>query len=348
MRVLEAAATIGGGTRTARADPPRLPARHLLGDPPARAGLAVPARAAAGRARPRASSTPSCRWPIRSTTAARPRCTARSRRPPTRLRRRRATPTGALIGPLARDSERAAAGDLLGAAAAAAPPARRRALRPLGLRSAAGLARARFDAPRARALIAGNAAHSMLPLDGSPTAAFALVLRCSGHAVGWPVARGGSQAIADALASFAALARRRDRHRARASSRSRSCRRRRRRAVRPHARARSLAIAGERLPGALPPRARALPLRARRLQARLGARRPGPVDRAGVPRGPAPCTSAARSRRSRRPSGVARGGQPERPYVLLAQQSLFDPSRAPAGKHTRGPTATSRTARRAT
>ena len=72
----------------------------------------------------------------------------------------------------------------------------------LGLRSAEGLAK-RFDGPRARALIAGNAAHSMLRLDASPTGAVALVLMLTGHAVGWPVARGGSQKVADALASIA-------------------------------------------------------------------------------------------------------------------------------------------------
>ena len=72
----------------------------------------------------------------------------------------------------------------------------------LALRSAAGLARRASRASAARALVAGNAAHSMLPLDGRRTAAFALVLLLLGHAVGWPVARGGSQAIADAMASL--------------------------------------------------------------------------------------------------------------------------------------------------
>lgn len=68
------------------------------------------------------------------------------------------------------------------------------------IQSAAGLVRRRFDGERARVLIAGNAAHSMVPLTKSPTAAFGLTLVCAGHAVGWPVARGGSQRLADALA----------------------------------------------------------------------------------------------------------------------------------------------------
>ena len=71
----------------------------------------------------------------------------------------------------------------------------------LGLRSARGLAH-RFDGPRGRALVAGNAAHSMLRIDRPPTSAVALVLLLTAHHVGWPVARGGSQAVADALAAI--------------------------------------------------------------------------------------------------------------------------------------------------
>ena len=55
---------------------------------------------------------------------------------------------------------------------------------------------------RARALFAGNAGHAMLPLEARGSAAFGLVLATLGHAVGWPLARGGSQTIADGLASY--------------------------------------------------------------------------------------------------------------------------------------------------
>ena len=71
-----------------------------------------------------------------------------------------------------------------------------------GLRSASGLARSTFDGERAPALFAGNAAHAMVPLTRAPTAAFGLTLAVAGHAVGWPIARGGSQKIADALVSY--------------------------------------------------------------------------------------------------------------------------------------------------
>jgi len=63
------------------------------------------------------------------------------------------------------------------------------------------LARARFAGERARALLAGIAAHTLEPLTRAPTAAFGMMLAIAGHAVGWPLARGGSQRIADALAS---------------------------------------------------------------------------------------------------------------------------------------------------
>jgi len=55
---------------------------------------------------------------------------------------------------------------------------------------------------RARALFAGNAAHSFLPLDTAGTAAFGILLSVAGHAVGWPIVRGGSQRFADALVGY--------------------------------------------------------------------------------------------------------------------------------------------------
>ncbi|HEX8432677.1 MAG TPA: NAD(P)/FAD-dependent oxidoreductase [Longimicrobium sp.] len=72
----------------------------------------------------------------------------------------------------------------------------------VGLRPAYGLAKSAFRGERARALFAGNAAHSMVPLTQSPTAAFGLTLAAAGHSVGWPIARGGSRSIAAALASY--------------------------------------------------------------------------------------------------------------------------------------------------
>ena len=67
---------------------------------------------------------------------------------------------------------------------------------------ATSFARTAFRGERARAFFAGLAAHSMLPLSRSPTTGYGLMLGLLGHAVGWPLARGGSQTLADALASY--------------------------------------------------------------------------------------------------------------------------------------------------
>ncbi len=64
------------------------------------------------------------------------------------------------------------------------------------------LARINFRQAPAQALLAGVAAHSILPLERPVSAAFGLVLAMLGHAVGWPVARGGSQRVAEALVGY--------------------------------------------------------------------------------------------------------------------------------------------------
>ncbi len=69
-------------------------------------------------------------------------------------------------------------------------------------RAASATARRLFRTPAVRALFAGLAAHSALPLDAPGSAAFGWILAIAGHAVGWPIPRGGSQRIADALASY--------------------------------------------------------------------------------------------------------------------------------------------------
>jgi phytoene dehydrogenase-like protein len=69
------------------------------------------------------------------------------------------------------------------------------------LRSAASLARATFKTERARGLFAGIAAHSILPLEMAGTSAPALVLAIAAHVAGWPIARGGSQQLANAMVS---------------------------------------------------------------------------------------------------------------------------------------------------
>jgi phytoene dehydrogenase-like protein len=70
-----------------------------------------------------------------------------------------------------------------------------------GLRSAASVA-GDFKTEKAKGLFAGMGAHSMLPLDAAGSAAVALVLLSSGHLKGWPLPKGGSQQIANGLASY--------------------------------------------------------------------------------------------------------------------------------------------------
>ena len=203
------------------------------------------------------------------------------------------------------------------------------------LRSATGLARSRFAGARARALLAGNAAHSMRPLERPATARL----------------RAGADAARPRrrLAAPRAAARRRSPTRsprfcARSAARSRPAARSRSLTSCAGARAvlfdltprQILAIAGDRAAGALPPRARALPLRPRRLQARLRARRAGAVDAppsAGAA-GTVHLGGTLEEIAAAEADGRRAARHAARPFVLVAQQSLFDPSRAPAGAHT--------------
>ena len=112
-----------------------------------------------------------------------------------------AAPYMGLFGPLVRDWPKLTA-DILGPLQIPRRPLATARFGLTGLRSAVSLAKSRFKGERARALFAGLAAHSMLPLERPVSAAFGLVLGASGHAVGWPMPRGGAQRIADALASY--------------------------------------------------------------------------------------------------------------------------------------------------
>ena len=70
------------------------------------------------------------------------------------------------------------------------------------LRSAVSLCERRFSGIQARALLSGMSAHAAVPLTRLATASFGLVLAAAGHRVGWPIPVGGSQRLADALASY--------------------------------------------------------------------------------------------------------------------------------------------------
>jgi phytoene dehydrogenase-like protein len=190
------------------------------------------------------------------------------------------------------------------------------------LRPAASLARGTFRGDRARALFAGIAAHAVMPLDETASAAVGLVLGTMGHAVGWPIARGGSQRIAAALAGYL---------------RSLGGE------IRTGSRVTELPSADVVMADVSPQQMLELAEWPRAFGDGLREFRYGPgvfkVDWALD--GPIPWRAAECGRAGT----VHLGGTLEEivrwerdfsgcPFVLLAQASLFDASRAPAGKHT--------------
>jgi len=199
------------------------------------------------------------------------------------------------------------------------------------LRGATSVAR-RLDSEHAQALFLGAAAHSAVPLGRKGTAGFGLGLLALAHTHGWPFPRGGSQAIAAALAS-----RLRELGGEIETGRPVTSLRDLPRAglvmcdVTPR---QLLTIAGDRLPS----RYRHRLQRWRygpgvfkldyALDGPIPWRTPDVARAATVHLGGSPAEIAESER------APAQGRHPERPFVLLAQQSLFDDTRAPVGKHT--------------
>jgi phytoene dehydrogenase-like protein len=200
------------------------------------------------------------------------------------------------------------------------------------IRSARGLADSTFQGEHARALFAGMAGHSMLPLERSPTAAFGLLLGITGHAVGWPLPRGGSQRISDAMADYLRSLGAEIVTGTPVESIDEL----------PPARLVLCDVAPQ---GLLRMAGHRLPARYRRkLEGyrygpgvfKLDLALDGPIPwqaeaciRAGTVHVGGTLSEIAAAERA-----VWSGQHPEKPFVLLAQQSLFDPTRSPAGKHT--------------
>jgi phytoene dehydrogenase-like protein len=201
----------------------------------------------------------------------------------------------------------------------------------LALRPAHPLAERLFAGEQARGLFAGLAAHAIMPLERRPSAAFGLILGILGHVVGWPFPRGGTQSLADALAAYLRSLGGEIETGVHVSSIDEL----------PPARAvlcdvtprQLLQIAGPRLPDGY--------------RRQLQRYRYGPaafkVDWAldgPIPWRAAECARAATVHVGGTLTEIAASeraawqGQPcDRPFVLVAQQSLFDPTRAPPGKH---------------
>jgi len=189
-----------------------------------------------------------------------------------------------------------------------------------------------FKHEPARALFGGIAAHSFLQLESIASSAFGLVLGMAGHAVGWPIPRGGSQAIANALANYLRELGGKVETNHRVENLNDL----------PKSRAvlldvsvwGFLRIAHERLPPGY--------------RCRLESFRHGPgifkIDYAlsgPIPWKAEPCRRAGTvhlggtmHEMAAAERDVARGKIPERPFTLVAQQSLFDEARAPRGQHT--------------
>ncbi len=203
---------------------------------------------------------------------------------------------------------------------------------PAALLPAESLARVWFCTMRGRALFAGLAAHAIQPLHWPLTSSFGLMLGILAHAVGWPLPRGGSQSIADAMVAHltalggevvtgAWVKRLADLPPARAVLLD----------VTPR---QLLALAGEQLP----------PGYRRQLQSYRYGAGVCKVDyalREPVPWRDATCAQAGTlhlggtlAEIAHAESQVWEGRHAAQPYVLVSQPSLFDPTRAPAGKHT--------------
>jgi phytoene dehydrogenase-like protein len=202
----------------------------------------------------------------------------------------------------------------------------------IGIQSAQGLWRRGFREEHAKALIAGLAGHSMMPLDHPLTAAFALILAALGHRVGWPICKGGSQQIASALAlHFKALGgeiiteeeiKTIDQL---SASKLILC------DITPK---QLLQIAGHRLP--------------KHYKKRLEKYRYGPgvfkMDwalKCAIPWRADACRHSATlhlggaaAEIQEAEAEVWQGIHPKKPFVIMAQQSLFDTTRAPSGHHT--------------
>ena len=200
------------------------------------------------------------------------------------------------------------------------------------VRSATGFACSHFHGDEARALLAGNAAHAFLPLEAPLTAGFGLFLALLGHAVGWPIARGGAGAVSSALVSVLESLGGEIAVNQRVTSLDEV----------PAAREiffdtsprQMSTIAGEHLPA--------------RFRRRLARHRYGPgafkIDYALD--GPVPWTAAAclgagtvhiggsLEEIASSESEVNAGGHPEQPFVIVSQPSLFDPARAPENGQT--------------
>lgn len=194
------------------------------------------------------------------------------------------------------------------------------------------LARSSFRNSRTRAFFAGLAAHSMLKLEDPLSSAFGLIMGASGHALGWPIPAGGAQRISDALSGLLASLGGRIYTGSRVETLDELDGRN---AILCDVTPRQfLGLAGKRVP---PGFRRSL----QRFQYGPGVFKVDWALREPIPWKAKECLRAATVHLGGSLEEIAaseraawEGQPPDKPFVLLAQPSLFDPSRAPAGQHT--------------
>lgn len=200
------------------------------------------------------------------------------------------------------------------------------------LQSAVLLANLRFKTTEARGLWAGMAAHSIQPLTNTATSAIGLVLTAMGHIKGWPMPKGGSQGIADALASyFISLGGKVETNFPVSSLKQLPSSHAVLLDVTPK---QLLQIAGHQFSSLYK-------WQLERYRYGMGVFKVDWALEGPIPFKAAECRQAGTIHLGNTLEEIAqsehktsKGGHPEKPFVLLAQQSLFDSTRVPKGKHT--------------
>jgi len=200
------------------------------------------------------------------------------------------------------------------------------------LASPASLTARRFDTERARAIIAGHAAHSVAPVNRPLTSGFALLLGSAAHAVGWPFPAGGAgeitRVMAEVLTSLGGEVK--TGHPIRSTDDL------------PESRAVLFALSPRQIGKIVGQRfSRSYRLRLSRFRYGPGvckidfdSSEPIPWTCPDVAVAPTVHVGGTFAEIAAAEGAVARGRHPRSPFVLLAQHTLFDPSRAPQGRHT--------------
>ena len=189
----------------------------------------------------------------------------------------------------------------------------------------------RFRSPAARALVAGAGAHSFMPLSRPLSGGLGLALLVSGHAVGWPIPRGGSQRIADALA--AVLRELGGVIETGAPVRSLAGLRAHRAALLDLSPRSALGVADDRLRGAYAAQLRRYRHGPAAFKLDLVLDGPIPWRHPDIARAATVHLGGRLEEIEASEAAVGHGQVHDRPFVLLSQPSDFDPSRAPAGRH---------------